>query len=114
MVSDKQKVQVWDNIPSQSRQKRGSQLSLISVLTWSCTSKSDRQTSLVRESHVFFFSDSLLAPLVLFNCIFYVAKTRKKMTETELFDRKDPNRRMSPCLHCYYLLFHLRYQVCLF
>lgn len=30
------------------------------------------------------------------------------MTETELFDRKDPNRRMSPCLHCYYLLFHLK------
>lgn len=78
MVSDKEKVQVWDNIPSQSRQKRVSQLSLISVLTWSCTSKSDRQPSLVRESHAFFFSDSLLATLVLFNCIFYVAKTRKK------------------------------------
>ena len=31
------------------------------------------------------------------------------MTETELFDRKDPNRHMSPCLHCYYLLFHLKY-----
>ena len=55
MVSDKEKIQVWDNIPSQSRQKRVSQLSLILVLTWSCTSKSDRQTSLVHESHVFFF-----------------------------------------------------------
>ena len=78
MVSDKEKIQVWDNIPSQSRQKRVSQLSLILVLTWSCTSKYDRQTSLVHESHVFFYSDSLLTPLVLFNCIFYVAKTRKK------------------------------------
>ena len=49
------KIQVWDNIPSQSRQKRVSQLSLILVLTWSCTSKSDRQTSLIDESRVLVF-----------------------------------------------------------
>ena len=55
MVSDKEEIQVWDNIPSQSRQKRVSQLSLILVLTWSCTSKSDRQTSLIHESHVLVF-----------------------------------------------------------